>query len=231
VIENVDAHICDLSRAPQPIQTPTLKVGGAPVLLDQIEWPVCRECGQPMDFLAQVPLNQPVAFSCSYTMAYVFMCPGKFDERGWLQCQTWDAFAGANKVVLQSGPGTAIVAGSTSTYPDYCVNIRHTKEPLVDTSDFELDDDLREAVSWSTKIGGVPAWIQNNDTPRCPNCGEVMRFVAQLNAELDGPLPSVRQWNDEKYKFLNFGDAGLGYLFICEKECGAHGAAFLWQTC
>ncbi len=58
-----------------------------------------------------------------------------------------------------------------------------------------------------------------------------MRFVAQLNAELDGPLPvDSSEWNNQTYRFLEFGDDGLGYLFICDQEGGAHGAAFLWQT-
>jgi hypothetical protein len=57
-----------------------------------------------------------------------------------------------------------------------------------------------------------------------------MEFVAQIGAELDGPLPAdPQQWDNGKFRFLQFGDAGIGYLFICENECRTDGAAFLWQ--
>lgn len=231
MIEQVDAYLCELSRAAQPIEILTLKVGGSPVLLGEIDWPVCGTCEQPMDFLAQIPLHEPIAFLDHYAVAYVFMCSGKSSARPWVQCKPWDAFAGANRVVLQSGQGKNIVPTPSPTYPDYSINLQKVTEPMIDTSDYSTDEDLRAAVSESTKLGGVPAWLQNNDTPRCPKCGERMRFVAQLNAELDGPLPAdPSKWSNEKYKFLEFGDDGLGYLFICDKERSTHGAAFLWQT-
>lgn len=57
-----------------------------------------------------------------------------------------------------------------------------------------------------------------------------MKFVAQIDAALDGPLPAdPEQWDDEKFRFFRFGDTGIGYLFICENECGTAGAAFLRQ--
>lgn len=231
MLEEIDAYLCELHRASQPVQTLTLKVGGLPVLLHEIEWPACRECGQPMSFLAQVPLHSPIAFSRKYAMAYVFMCQGKLDQRLRLQCRTWDAFAGANKVILQAGIGRARVPDRAPTYPDYIVTLTLVREPLIDRSDFLVDQDPAEAVSELTKIGGVPAWLQSNDTPQCPGCGGAMRFVAQLNDELDGPLPADPiKWGDERYRFLGFGDSGLGYLFLCENECGANGAVFLWQT-
>lgn len=83
----------------------------------------------------------------------------------------------------------------------------------------------------ATKLGGVPAWLQASETPVCPDCNSQMRFVAQFNAELDGPLPAAPgACDDEKYKFFHFGgDDGIGYLFLCENECAPNGAAFLWQ--
>ena len=226
--KNVDTYICNLSRAPQPIQAHTVKFGGTPILMHPLEWPTCRHCAQKMTFLAQIPLQQPLHFSRKYAMAYVFMCPGKFDQRGWLECQTWLPFSGANVVVLQEYSSSTILIESVSEYPDYAATLEHVLEPPVDTSDYSIDEDEHLAVSELTKIGGVPLWLQANESPVCQNCSRSMQFVAQFAAELDGRLPAgPRKWDDEKYKFFHFGgNDGIGYLFICENECQA---AFLWQ--
>lgn len=31
-----------------------------------------------------------------------------------------------------------------------------------------------------TKIGGMPTWIQDSEYPRCPKCGEEMKFIGQI---------------------------------------------------
>lgn len=226
--KSTDTYICILSRTLQPIQAHTIKFGGTPILMSPIEWPICRHCAQKMTFLAQIPLQQPIRFSRKYAMAYVFMCPGKFDNRGWLECQTWLPFSGANKVVLQEYSPTTMSIDTISEYPDYAVNFEHILESHVDTSDYSIDESERLTVSELTKIGGAPLWLQTNETPVCPNCKRAMQFIAQFAAELDGHLPAdPSKWDGEKYKFFHFGgDDGIGYLFICENECQA---AFLWQ--
>jgi hypothetical protein len=184
-----------------------------------------------MDFLAQVPLQEPLHVSSHYSMAYVFMCPGKFDDRGWLTCRTWDSSSGASKVIVQEFSGQAVHTSRRSDYPDYSVTIEHVVEPRVDTSDLALTDELAELVHRTTKLGGVPAWLQRNETPSCPTCHGPTRFVAQFDVALDGILPAdPRKWDSDAYKFFHFGgDDGIGYLFLCEKECGPDIGAFLWQ--
>jgi hypothetical protein len=62
------------------------------------------------------------------------------------------------------------------------------------------------------KIGGLPVWIQGDETPSCP-CGEPMVFVAQLECHGgDG---------------IDFGDVGSGYALV-RASC-PHSAKFLWQ--
>lgn len=155
------------------------------------------------------------------------MCPGKFDKRGWLECETWIPFSGANEVILQEYSPSSFLLDVESEYPDYAIQLQHVLEPFIDTSVNVINDEFRK-VSELSKIGGVPSWIQNNETPICPKCNRPMEFVAQLSAELDGSLPAYpSRWDDEKYKFFHFGgDDGIGYLFLCKNECQA---AFLWQ--
>ncbi|MFN8471634.1 MAG: hypothetical protein U0822_05390 [Anaerolineae bacterium] len=230
MIEEVDGYLCELRRADEGILQPILKVGGVPVFLEESIWPVCTRCGQAMNFIAQIPLQRPLRFSHKYAIAYVFMCPGSYDDRGWLLCNTWASGEGANAVFLQEDRGRVIVADAKVAYPDCAVTLRPIKELLIDTSDYDLPDGLRERVSEATKIGGVPAWLQGNGTPKCPRCKGSTILVAQINAELDGALPAdPSRWGDA-YQFLDFGDVGLGYVFICANECGRDGAAFLWQS-
>ncbi|MDF1660230.1 MAG: DUF1963 domain-containing protein [Planctomycetota bacterium] len=54
------------------------------------------------------------------------------------------------------------------------------------------------------KLGGWPAWIQNANYPRCPQCHEAMQFVYQVSSH--GPLP------------IKFGENGCGYLTQCPKH-------------
>ncbi|WP_241519035.1 hypothetical protein [Streptomyces sp. CB03238] len=64
------------------------------------------------------------------------------------------------------------------------------------------------------QIGGVPAWVQRDETPTCPSCDQPMPLIVQLE---EGPDHSTA---------MNFGGCGSAYAFACE-PC-AH-AAFLWQ--
>jgi len=211
------------------MREPVVKLGGTPVFFNEVTWPTCRFCGQKMDFLAQIPLRSPIEFSRKYDMAFIFMCPGHFDERGWLQCQTWEPYAGANAVILQEHSSQTTMLDSPAAYPDYAVVLERSNEPRVDTADYSIDDEQRELVADTTKIGGMPMWIQTNETPSCPKCKGAMGFIAQLAAELDGPLPADALWGDSRYRFFNFGDVGTGYLFLCASECSPEGVAFFWQ--
>lgn len=102
----VDTYLCGINRASEPIKAAVTKLGGVPVFLGEANWPTCEHCGTEMDFLAQISLESPTCFSTRFEMAYVFMCPGKLDERGWLECRTWDPHAGANAVILQESSGS-----------------------------------------------------------------------------------------------------------------------------
>jgi len=64
------------------------------------------------------------------------------------------------------------------------------------------------------QLGGVPWWIQSDETPRCPSCDEDMAFLVQLEEGHD--------WHTA----ANFGGGGCAYAFICQP---CQEAAFLWQ--
>jgi hypothetical protein len=60
------------------------------------------------------------------------------------------------------------------------------------------------------KLGGAPDWIQDDDTPSCPDCAKPMTFYGQL----DGI-------GDE----IVLGDCGMIYVFFCF-DCGTTQSVF-----
>jgi hypothetical protein len=50
------------------------------------------------------------------------------------------------------------------------------------------------------KLGGVPDWIQNDETPNCPVCAAPMTFYGQLDCIGDQ---------------IALGDCGMIYVFCC----------------
>ena len=231
----IDTYRLHLARSERAITEPLSKFGGNPVFLESTAWPRCKMCSREMDFLAQIRIDDPIRFSNRYVMAYLFVCSGYIEKSETPQCKTWDAYEGANAIILQSSSETVFVGSRrdrSAAYPDYEITLERSDDPAVDVTKLDIDDnDLLQAVYDRFKIGGVPRWLQSNDTPTCPGCGGRMIFVAQLDAAPDGRLPAdPREWNKDKYRFFHFGgDDGLGYLFLCEKECGPRGTAFLWQ--
>lgn len=66
------------------------------------------------------------------------------------------------------------------------------------------------------RIGGAPSWIQDSQYPVCPQCKELMHFVAQLDS--DPPTVNGSEWL--------WGSGGICYLFWCD-TCRM--SASLWQ--
>lgn len=210
-----DVYYCKLTKAKAPITEPVTKVGGAPVLMQPAEWPVCRTCSKPMQFLAQFRLDDPLPLAQHYQIAYIFMCTTCDDS--------WAPDSGVNAVLLQPTSAERLVQTREGQYPDYAVTLKHGQEPLVDRTNPDVDEEITDRVELKTKLGGAPGWIQYAEQPACPQCKGPTRFIAELEA--------FGKWDGRQaqYSDLNFGDSGSSYLFLCEQECGPNGAAFLWQ--
>lgn len=61
------------------------------------------------------------------------------------------------------------------------------------------------------RLGGHPAWIERPEYPSCPNCGQTMRFLLQLDSEL--PL---RQATPDQSSYMMWGSGGVAYFFWCD---------------
>ena len=182
--------------------------GGKPSLASGSSWPICRSCRGNMQFLGQVQdgANSHIA---------LFMCqndPGMCDE--------WDANAGGNCAMqVDDGSMSAIdppAEGEVSRGDAYGMR------PVIRNEGGYQD--ARKA--WLAaggqargilgSLGGVPDWVQADETPTCDECAAPMDFVAQLE---EGP---------DHRTAMNFGGGGLAYVFKC--TCGHKSAKLLWQS-
>jgi hypothetical protein len=74
----------------------------------------------------------------------------------------------------------------------------------------------RDKLGERTKLGGVPDWIQHDDTPICSSCHNFMTFVAQID--------SIDFSKAEAGEYM-FGDVGMIYVFFCF-ECSETESVF-----
>ena len=140
---------------------PVLRTGGVPLVPDGFAWPLCRECGGAMQFLAHLPLDIG-------TVA-VFQCQ---NDPG--MCDDWDAASGGNRALLFTGPlSTAVVPAEGETLLGAVTVLRPRSA------------EERKEESVLGRLGGEPGWFQNDETPACPSCTTRMTFTLQLEEGYD----------------------------------------------
>ena len=173
-------------------------------------WPRCATCFGALTYLGRIP--HPVDPSLRLL---VFKCENRPG-----QCHDWRAFTGDNRVMaVPAGPRMVQVTPPDPVAP--VVDDQWSGHPrVVDASSYPAARDQLIATGMDPRqilgcLGGEPAWVQTDETPLCPDCGEPMILAAQLE---EGP-----RWPTA----LNFGGRGTGYVFYCAHHLDQ--AAFLWQ--
>ncbi|MEX2316717.1 MAG: hypothetical protein WD669_06170 [Pirellulales bacterium] len=203
-----------------------------PYLLEPMDCPVCQQCGRPMAFIAQVPLKTPLQLSRRFDMAYVFMCC-EYHDPGI--CDSYDPYSGANAVIFQKGHQGHFGCKENAQFPEYGFELEEFEEPVVDTTDpsfhnippdpatnaaaaehgilFGLyQDDFfepPELVGSKTKLGGVPCWVQNNDTVPCQKCGGEVDLLAQIDSAI--VWPEMNMHHARRAMRYLVSDAGTAY--------------------
>ena len=186
------------------------RIGGVPLAGGDFAWPLCRTCSGNMQFVAQIALDD-LEVDAKQAVLLIFMCQ---NEPG--MCDDWDPSSGGNQaLIVPAGLAPATVPGDGETlmgavsavaYADVEGGYGQALERWAGQT-----DRAREVLG---QLGGEPAWIQSDETPACPACGEQMTFVAQLE---EGPDYATA---------ANFGGGGCAYAFTCTS---CRQAAFLWQ--
>ena len=175
--------------------SPVSRTGGVPLVPADFVWPTCGVCKGAMQFIVQL---LPEDVSELDAALLIFMCQN--DPGG---CDDWSPRSGANKSYLfpvgDLRPAQVPAEGKTT---------------LGGVAGMRFLPEAPEEAQVLGRVGGKPEWIQADETPGCPKCGDYMDFLAQLE---QGPDASTA---------INFGGDGLGYAFVC-KDCQE--PAFGWQ--
>ncbi|HXY35892.1 MAG TPA: hypothetical protein VEI07_16780 [Planctomycetaceae bacterium] len=223
------------------------KFGGIPWGLKSDDWPKCSDCGHSQSLLAQL-LHDPVRLNLGRAgrVLFVFQCnhdPG--------MCSTWEAGSGANACfVLEPEALLDQMSSLPADEPELEHELRVVgwfqredglPESLVpsffdDDKYFALPEETLDSVSGITRLGGVPAWIQNpSEAP-----GPRWRFVGQLSCYHSFFVPPATEeswiWTDPDRGAgrthcaagPNFGDDGTAYLFLRDASPVPEGRLF-WQ--
>jgi len=219
------------------------KLGGLPWGLTPDQYPTCSHCGHSQSLLAQL-VHHPdrLDLGRSGRVLFVFQCnhdPG--------ECPTWEGGSGANACFVLdadqlSNQPTPLPADQPPLEPEAYITewigeedavTADQKPAFFDAAQFwDLPDEITQNLSFETRLGSVPAWIQGPG--EAPKDGWV--FVGQLSASyqfLEEPAaqtalsiyPSSDYWACEG---PNFGDGGIGYIFLRDGSEKPEGW-FFWQ--
>lgn len=229
---------------------PQDKFGGLPWGLALDAWPKCRTCGRSQSLLAQfLHHSARLDLGREGRSLFAFQCnhdPGR--------CASWDRSAGANACFvvepedLHGGRLTPVPADHPSVEREVQV-VRWIERDdglpdalaaaFYDLRAYDaLDDAHLKAVTWSSRMGGVPRWVQ---TPAgAPPQSAGWRFVGQLDSTysflspplIDVPwvLPDPDRYEGRTHLAVgpNFGDGGIAYLFLRSGPTLPEGS-FHWQ--
>lgn len=195
------------------------RTGGVPLVPAGFEWPQCATCSGPMQFLAQLLLDDLDAHDGSADVGgsgvlSLFMCrndPGMCDDRG--------PEDGSNQALLYPPDGlsaASVPEEGVTLLPEAC-GIAYVPTETTDYDEARSRWGAAEGRSLRDvlgQLGGEPAWLQHDEPQPCPSCARRMTLVAQLE-----------QGQDHRTE-INFGGGGCGYAYACT-ACGR--ATFLWQ--
>jgi hypothetical protein len=195
------------------------KLGGLPWGLPARLWPVCRECGQPMSHLAQLPADPPALPLARDEVLFIFKC------ESLNICNFWEADGGANAVftVPRQSLGNAPTAAppyEDGTPTPVLMELGITRWDEADDGapaeledafyDYERHNALPDEIAcphdwdsaWRTKAGGVPYWTGNGAQSIPPG-----RLLLQIDNWVQ--LEDGRQ-----EEIANFCSDGTAFVFI-----------------
>jgi uncharacterized protein YwqG len=210
----------------------TSKFSGIPLLAENETWPTCGLCHQEMQLFVQLnaselPTEARHAFGGG--ILQVFYCTND-EQICESECEAYFPFA--KSTLLRIVDPANIVAKTLTASPVIDAFEEKVIVSWKATDDYpnyeELDDlgiELNDAETdllyeqdypkTGDKLLGWPAWIQGIEYPECPDCGDRMKLIFQLDSE-------------DNLDYM-FGDAGIAHVTQCEKHPDK--LAIAWACC
>lgn len=196
-------------------------------------WPVCPNCGKPMQLFIQLNINElPEEFKSNLNvengLLQMFYCVSN-EPLCECDCEAYFPFSKSTllRIVSTEGDGnviedvamerffpakTIISWNEVIDYP----NLDELSELgiILNDEEEEIYEEL-QIPHCGDKLGGWPYWVQNIEYPSCPKCNKPMKLIFQIDS--DNNLPYM------------FGDCGCGHITQCEEHKDV--LAFGWACC
>ena len=220
-------QLIHFTEVTEPIRETVTKFGGQPVWIGEPQWPLSRETGNPMRFVAQIKLDDVSNLTTSARMAYFFMTE---EEDGEFVDGTAEADGGENAIIVQPGE-TTVPTVTNAEGPTLFRIVEESRQQescefaveLTEANDVEfipedsnvemsdIDNDIEAKGFSENKLGGTPIFLQGDFFPY----EDSSQFLFQFDS-CSVPF------------YINFGDAGVGYAFMNREGTGAK---FFWDCC
>ena len=168
--------------------------GGHPRGIRTHEWPRCAVCGAAMCHMGQFD-SGPWLDLGGYERMTLFICHATGGR-----CEDWEPEKGANRVVLQRRRDDNLYDGP------HTVRV-YRRIPL--TTGAAVTES--EAPPADDKLGGAPAWLSHDATPRAES--GFMRLLLQMTTAIVS---------------FDITSTGMAYVFLDPRRPGV--ARMLWQT-
>ena len=203
------------------------KFGGTPWLAPDEDWPKCEACGYPLQFFMQLNLDDlPVSYG-SGLLQFFYCTAAEGDTICEVEREGWKPFSPGSlvRIVQPVDPShTVVIPRFDWPFPPRLITGWTALDDYPDSEEGEFShgivlstdewDELiaEEFPQLGDKLGGWPSWIQGVEYPNCPDCGETMRLVFQVDSEDHVPY--------------SWGDRGRGHITQCARH--PHRLAFGW---
>ena len=217
-----------MERSSSPLSA---KFSGEPALQIAEDWPKCNNCQQPMQMFLQLnSANLPAGAGKPFGdgLLQVFYCTN-WEQECEVDCEAYNPFAKSTLVrvlgfnvatrdaimdspVMDPFPEKEIIGwDAKDDYPNWeeldalgCSLTNEQFELLAE--DYPLPKD---------KLLGWPYWVQAVEYPQCPECGDRMAYIFQIDSEDN--LPYM------------FGDSGCAHVTQCKQH--QHVLTIAWASC
>ena len=200
------------------------KYSGLPWLSADEDWPNCGNCQQPMQLFLQLNLDHlPDVIQNKFGsgLLQLFYCTNR-EKMCEDECEAFFPFSRSVlvRVILPENRKPGIDLPALEDYfPEKqivgwkAIDDYPHQEELFELGEDVDDSDLeKKSVQKGDKLAGWPAWVQNVEYPKCPECGEKMQLVFQIDSEDNIPYM--------------FGDSGCGHITQCPNH--KNKVAFSW---
>jgi uncharacterized protein YwqG len=194
------------------------KFSGIPWLNGAEEWPRCSNCDKHLQLFLQLNLRElPEVLLGDFGdgIIQLFYCTSQRPDCE-VECEAFFPFSKSVLVRLiskEDKPSPIATPASENSFPSkLIIGWQETDDyPNWEEGEslgIELDETEWEQLSEEDfprsgdKLSGWPHWVQGIEYPNCPDCGNVMRLVFQVDSNDNLPF--------------DFGDVGCGHITQCE---------------